>query len=94
MPVDKWPNSINRAFKHINPNVYVFMQGPSEFGITGGATLKDWDVTARLKTITIPTLVIGAKHDTMNPKHMEWMSKRSAKRTLFILSQRKPSFAI
>ena len=75
MPVAKWPESINRAFKHINPNVYVFMQGPSEFGITGNAVLKDWDVTARLKTITVPTLVIGAKYDTMDPKHMEWMSK-------------------
>jgi proline iminopeptidase len=25
--------------------------------------------------MTVPTLVIGAKHDTMDPKHMEWMSK-------------------
>jgi proline iminopeptidase len=74
MPVDQWPESINRAFKHMNPSVYVYMQGPSEFGITGNATLKDWDVTARLKTITVPTLVIGAKFDTMDPKHMEWMS--------------------
>ena len=22
----------------------------------------------------VPTLVIGAKHDTMDPEHMEWMS--------------------
>jgi proline iminopeptidase len=36
------------------------MQGPSEFGITGDASLKDWDVTARLKTLTVPA-VIGAK---------------------------------
>ena len=75
IPVDQWPESINRTFKHINPNVYVYMQGPSEFGITGNASLKNWDVTARLKTISVPTLVIGAKYDTMDPKHMEWMSK-------------------
>ena len=75
MPVDQWPESINRAFKHINSNVYVYMQGPSEFGITGDASLKNWDVTARLKSISVPTLVIGAKYDTMDPKHMEWMSK-------------------
>ncbi len=74
-PVTEWPESINRAFKHLNPNVYVYMQGPSEFGITGDATLKDWDVTARLKTITVPTLVIGSKYDTMDPKHMEWISE-------------------
>jgi proline iminopeptidase len=75
MPIDEWPEAINRSFNHMNPNVYVYMQGPSEFGITGDATLKDWDVTSRLKTLTVPTLVIGAKHDTMDPKHMEWMSK-------------------
>ena len=73
-PIDKWPESINRAFKHLNPNVYVFMQGQSEFGITGKATLKDWDVTTRLKTLTVPTLSIGAKYDTMDPKHMEWIA--------------------
>jgi proline iminopeptidase len=75
MPIDEWPEAINRSFDHMNPNVYVYMQGPSEFGITGDASLKDWDVTAQLKTLTVPTLVIGAKHDTMDPKHMEWMSK-------------------
>jgi proline iminopeptidase len=74
-PLAQWPESINRAFKHLNPKVYVYMQGPSEFGITGDATLKNWDVTDRLKTLTIPTLVIGAKYDTMDPKHMEWISK-------------------
>jgi proline iminopeptidase len=50
------------------------MQGYSEFGITGDATLKQWDRKADLSKITIPTLVIGAEHDTMDPKHMEWMS--------------------
>ncbi len=75
MPLEKWPESINRTFKHLNPKVYVYMQGYSEFGITGDATLKDWDIKDRLKEIKTPTLVIGAQHDTMNPEHMEWMSK-------------------
>ena len=75
MPVDKWPESINRTFKHLNPEVYVYMQGPSEFGVAGDATLKYWDRKADLSKITVPTLVIGSKHDTMDPKHMEWMSK-------------------
>lgn len=51
------------------------MQGHSEFGMTKNATLKGWDVSDKLKTITVPTLVIGAKYDTMDPKYMEWMSK-------------------
>lgn len=74
-PLEEWPESINRCFKHINPNVYVYMQGPSEFGITGNATLKDWDIKSKLKTISVPTLTIGAKYDTMDPKHMQWISK-------------------
>ncbi len=79
MPLNEWPESINRAFKHLNPNIYVYMQGHSEFGMTKNATLKDWDVSKKLKTITVPTLVIGAKYDTMDPKYMEWMSKEFPK---------------
>lgn len=75
MPVEKWPKSINLLFEHLNPNIYVFMQGHSEFGMTGNASLKNWDVSGRLKEIKVPTLVIGAKYDTMDPKHMEWMAK-------------------
>ena len=75
LPVSQWPESINRAFKHLNPNVYVYMQGPSEFGITGNASLKDWDITSKLKTLTVPTLAIGSKYDTMDPEHMNWISK-------------------
>ncbi|WP_372944413.1 proline iminopeptidase-family hydrolase [Muriicola sp.] len=74
-PTDQWPEAIMRTLKHANNQVYVHMQGYSEFGITGDATLKDWDVKDRLKEIRVPTLVIGAQYDTMDPAHMEWMSK-------------------
>ncbi|NOQ92847.1 MAG: proline iminopeptidase-family hydrolase [Flavobacteriaceae bacterium] len=74
MPIDQWPKSVNLLFEHLNPNIYVFMQGHSEFGMTKNASLKNWDVTEKLKTIKTPTLVIGATYDTMDPKHMEWMA--------------------
>lgn len=73
-PLAEWPEFINRAFSHLNPKIYVYMQGHSEFGMTGNATLKNWDVSKRLKEIAVPTLVIGGKYDTMDPKYMEWMS--------------------
>jgi len=76
MPVEKWPQSVNLAFRHMNQEVYVYMQGPSEFGIAGDATLKYWDVSKELPGITVPTLVIGATYDTMDPEHMEWMSEQ------------------
>ena len=74
MPPDQWPDPVNRAFGKLNKQIYVMMQGPSEMGLSG--TLEKWDRTAELPKITIPTLVIGATHDTMDPKHMEWISKQ------------------
>ncbi len=72
-PAKDWPEPVNRSFAKMNQSLYVTMQGPSEFGISG--KLEKWDRKADLKNITIPTLVIGAKYDTMDPKHMEEMSK-------------------
>jgi proline iminopeptidase len=37
--------------------------------------LKNWDVKTDSKTIAVPTLVIGSKYDTMDPKHMKWIAK-------------------
>ena len=73
MPADQWPDGVNRAFKRLNEKVYVPMQGPSEMGASG--KLVSWDRTADLGAITVPTLVIGAKYDTMDPVHMEKMSR-------------------
>lgn len=72
MPREEWPDPVNRAFKHLNPAVYVPMQGPSELGASG--KLADWDRTADLGKIAVPTLVIGARYDTMSPEHMERMA--------------------
>lgn len=72
MPLAEWPDPVNRAFKHLNPAVYIPMQGPSELGASG--KLVQWDRTADLHEIAIPTLVIGAQYDTMDPEHMEWMA--------------------
>lgn len=74
MPVDEWPKSVNLFFSHLNPDIYIYMQGYSEFGMTGDATLKTWDVSDRLKEIKVPTLMLGAQYDTMDPKYMQWMA--------------------
>ena len=68
----EWPDAVNRSFKHMNSEIYVMMQGPSEFGIAG--RLANWDRKADLPKIKIPTLTIGGTHDTMDPEHMKWMS--------------------
>ncbi|MBX9784596.1 MAG: proline iminopeptidase-family hydrolase [Chitinophagaceae bacterium] len=71
--LQEWPDGFNRSMKHVNSEIYVMMQGPSEFGVAG--RLLNWDVKNRLKELTVPTLMIGAKHDTMDPKAMEEQSK-------------------
>ena len=72
LPQAQWPDPVQRAFKHVNPDIYVPMQGPSELGASG--KLEQWDRTKDLPSITVPTLTVGAAFDTMDPKHMEWMA--------------------
>ena len=74
LPPEAWPDPVNRSFAAINPAIYVPMQGPSELGASG--TLVTWDRTADLPKIEVPTLVIGARHDTMDPAFMEMMASK------------------
>lgn len=77
LPPERRPEPINRAFENLNPAVYVPMQGPSELGLSG--KLSDWDRTEDLERIMVPTLVIGARHDTMDPAWMSMMARRLPK---------------
>jgi proline iminopeptidase len=76
MPPAEWPDPVQRGFGHINQEIYVSMQGPSELGISQDAKLAHWDRFADLSAIEVPTLVIGARYDTMDPAHMEAMAAR------------------
>jgi proline iminopeptidase len=46
LPAPEWPDAVNRAFAKLNKQVYVLMQGPSEFGASG--RLEKWDRKADL----------------------------------------------
>lgn len=76
-PFAEWPEPVTRSFGRLNSEVYTLMQGPSELGASG--RLINWDRFDDLKRITVPTLVIGARYDTMDPTHMEAMAKRLPK---------------
>lgn len=73
LPLAEWPEPVNRSFAKMNQGLYVTMQGPSEFGIAG--KLATWSVKNQLNQIKVPTLVVGAAHDTMDPNHMKWMAE-------------------
>lgn len=72
LPLEQWPDPVLRSFNKMNQEVYVLMQGPSEFGIAG--RLAQWNRSKDLSKIAVPTLIIGAQYDTMDPEHMKWMS--------------------
>jgi proline iminopeptidase len=76
MPAADWPDPARRGIEHINPAIYVKMQGPSELGIAPSATLAEWSRFEDLGRIDVPTLVISGAHDTMDPAHMEEVARR------------------
>ena len=71
-PADQWPEEVVTSLGHINPAIYVPLQGPSELGASG--KLLHWDRSEDLRRIEVPTLVMGAEHDTMDPAHLRWMA--------------------
>ena len=88
MPLDSWPDPVERTFKHLNANVYVPMQGPSELGASG--KLLHWDRIARLGEIGVLALTIGARHDTMDPLAHADDGRRDAARAILGMSERQP----
>jgi proline iminopeptidase len=44
------------------------------FGLSGKLT--HWERKGDLSKITVPTLTIGARYDTMDPEHMKWMASQ------------------
>jgi proline-specific peptidase len=57
---------LDSSFAQFNQSIYVYMQGPSEFTITG--TLKNYDVTGFLPSIAVPTLVTVGQYDEVGPE--------------------------
>jgi L-proline amide hydrolase len=63
--VRPYPDFVQRSFDQLPTEVYLTMNGPSEFHSIG--TLKDWNIIPRLGEISIPTLVISGRHDEATP---------------------------
>jgi proline iminopeptidase len=67
-----WPEPVSRSLTKVNKEEHVLMLGPSAFEWSG--RLVNWDRSADLKSISVSTLVIGAKYDAMDPDHLKMMS--------------------
>ena len=72
--MDPWPRGFELSFAEAGYPVYNTMNGPSEFTVTG--SLKEWDVMDRLGEISVPTLLVGGRHDECRPSHLAAMHER------------------
>ena len=90
MPVEDWPDPVQRGFAHINPAIYVSMQGPSELGISADAKLADWDRTDDLASIdgAGPRDRRPLRHDGSRPHGDD--GQPPARRALPVLPGRQP----
>jgi proline iminopeptidase len=61
-----WSADIDSTFKYLGEEVYVHMNGPSEFTFTG--TMQHYDATKRLNNINIPSLFICGEFDEARPE--------------------------
>lgn len=60
-----WSADLDSTMTQLNPGPYMYMQGPSEFTITG--TLKTYDTRESLKDIKVPTLFVTGQYDEALP---------------------------
>ena len=74
LPMQQWPEPMTRAMTKINAPYYLAIQGPNEMTLLG--SLRTWNISSRLSEITVPTLLIGARYDEMDPEHIKWMSQQ------------------
>lgn len=64
--MDPWPDPYLRTLANLDHNaVYETMNGPNEFMVIGN--LREWDRSARLGEIEVPTLVTVGRYDEITP---------------------------
>lgn len=69
--LDPWPDCLMRSWEKLkqDPEVYLTMNGPSEFFVTG--TLKNWSIVNRLGEIDVPSLLLSGRYDEATPAIVE-----------------------
>ena len=65
-----WSADVDSAFSQLGTNVYMYMEGPSEFTITG--TIMNYDRTGQLGQFKIPVLYIVGEFDEAGPATVQY----------------------
>jgi proline-specific peptidase len=63
--LDPWPRAVVDSLSQMNNQIYLTMNGPTEFDVIG--PLGVWDRVADLGRIRIPTLVTVGRYDEITP---------------------------
>ncbi len=71
--LNPWPEPLQRASAGEGTKVYNTMWGPAEFFMTGN--LSNYDCTARLGEIGIPTLFTCGRYDEATPEATAWYQR-------------------
>lgn len=66
---------LDSTMKTANEGIYNYMQGPSEFTITG--TLKPYNVTGELHAIKVPTLFTVGEFDEVGPELVKGFANKT-----------------
>ncbi len=78
------PADLDSMMSTNNQAIYNYMQGPSEFTITG--TLKDYDATPFLKQINVPVLYTVGEFDEANPTTVQRFASMTPGAKVIVLS--------
>jgi proline-specific peptidase len=81
--MDPHPDYYVRTSENMRQEVYQTMWGPTEFVVTGN--LRDWDVTAQLGEIDIPTLITCGEYDEATPAMAEEMRRGIAGSQVYVV---------
>ena len=72
--MEPWPEALVQSGQQMDGNqVYLTMNGPTEFDVIG--LLREWDRTADLGRIRVPTLVTCGRYDEITPSCSETITR-------------------
>ena len=80
-----WGPTLDSTFAAMNPDIYEFMWGPSEFTATG--SLKTYDRTDQLKAVNVPTLFICGEYDEARPETTRYYQRLVPDATLAVIEE-------
>jgi proline-specific peptidase len=84
--LDPWPDAMVRSSEQMDGNqVYLTMNGPTEFDVIG--RLRDWDRSADLHLIGVPTLVTCGRYDEIIPACSETITRGIAGAQMHVFEQ-------